>query len=125
MAFLPFEPMTACAMAAACLAGPVHPVASTFDLTMADGGARAAVSVTLTCDPTGGNHPKGEDACDALHSAGGDFSKLPKRKQSCTLEYAPVEVSAKGQWRGKPVEFHTKFSNRCEASAESSGVFDF
>ncbi|MUL43459.1 serine protease [Streptomonospora sp. PA3] len=85
-------------------------------------------STTLHCRPAGGSHPRAEDACAALERAEGDFSALGERSQQttmCTLQYAPVRVSASGVWQGAPVDYSETFSNPCVARAETAGVFDF
>ncbi|GAB3163546.1 SSI family serine proteinase inhibitor [Amycolatopsis sp. NPDC004378] len=120
MAILPFA---ACLMSLSCLA-PAHPPASTLQLTSHDTANRVS-SVVLTCDPTGGTHPKRDKACSVLSSAGGDFSKINARHQMCTLIYAPVDVTVVGSWRGKPVSYQTTFPNRCAADRDSDDVFAF
>ena len=82
-------------------------------------------SVLLTCEPTGGTHPKRDKACAVLEGAGGDFSRINARHQACTLIYAPVDATAIGTWHGKPVSYSTTYANRCEADRDSDGVFAF
>jgi subtilisin inhibitor-like len=113
----------ACLVGLSCLA-PAQPPASTFQLTTHDTAGRIG-SVVLTCDPAGGTHPKHDQACAVLTSAGGDFSRIPARHQMCTLIYAPVDVTAVGTWHGKPVSFRTTYANRCEADRDSDDVFAF
>jgi hypothetical protein len=120
MALIPFA---ACLMSLGCLA-PAPPPASTLQLTSHDTANRIG-SVTLTCDPAGGTHPKRDKACQVLDGVDGDFSRITGRHQMCTLIYAPVDVSAIGTWRGKPVSFHTSYANRCEADRDSDDVFAF
>ena len=120
MALIPFA---ACLMSLGCLA-PAHPPASTLQLTIHDTADRIG-SVVLTCDPTGGTHPKHDKACAVLSAAGGDFSRIHARHQACTLIYAPVDVTVVGSWRGKPVSFHATYANRCAAGRDSDDVFAF
>ncbi|MET8845881.1 SSI family serine proteinase inhibitor [Amycolatopsis sp. NPDC004625] len=110
-------------MSLGCLA-PAHPPASTLQLTTHDTANRVS-SVLLTCEPTGGTHPKRDKACAVLSDAGGDFARITARHQMCTLIYAPVDVTAIGTWHGKPVSYTTTFPNRCEADRDSDGVFAF
>ncbi|WP_329044344.1 subtilase-type protease inhibitor [Amycolatopsis sp. NBC_01488] len=110
-------------MSLSCLA-PAHPPASTLQLTSHDTANRIG-SVVLTCDPTGGTHPKREKACEVLDGVNGDFSRITARHQMCTLIYAPVDVTAVGTWHGKPVSFRATYPNHCEADRDSNDVFAF
>lgn len=121
MAF--FEPIGTCMLALACLA-PVQPAESTFQLTSHEPTGRIG-TVSLSCQPTGGSHPKRGNACASLSKVDGEFDKLQGEPQACTLIYAPVDVSAVGKWRGKPVTYRTTYANRCVADIESDGVFTF
>lgn len=116
-------PLAACLLSLNCLA-PAQPPASTLQLTSHDTANRIG-SVVLTCDPAGGTHPKHDKACAVLSGAGGDFSRINARHQACTLIYAPVDVTAVGTWRGKPVSFHTTYPNHCAAARDSDDVFAF
>lgn len=120
MALLPFA---ACLMSLSCLA-PAQPPASTLQLTSHDTADRIG-SVVLTCDPTGGTHPKRDKACAVLSSVGGDFSRITAKHQACTLIYAPVDVTVVGTWQGKPVSYRTSYPNRCAADRDSDDVFAF
>ncbi|WP_328451152.1 SSI family serine proteinase inhibitor [Amycolatopsis sp. NBC_00438] len=120
MALLPFA---ACLLSLSCLA-PAQPPASTLQLTSHDTAGRLG-SVVLTCNPTGGTHPKREKACEVLEGVNGDFARITGRHQACTLIYAPVDVTAVGTWRGKPASYRTTYANRCEADRDSDGVFGF
>jgi hypothetical protein len=124
MAFIPFEPITACALTLACLAAPVQPVASSLLLSLHETAGRVAVA-SLSCEPAGGSHPKKEAACETLRSVGGDFGRITSRPQNCTMIYQPVDVTASGTWRGKPVKFAATYASRCSADAGSRGIFDF
>ncbi|RZQ60370.1 SSI family serine proteinase inhibitor [Amycolatopsis suaedae] len=123
MAFLPFEPITACALTLACLGAPA-PGDASLTLTQHESSGAAAI-VTLHCDPVSGTHPDADRACATLSDAGGDFARIESEDAACTLEYAPIEVHARGNWHGKRVEYATTYPNRCVAVAESRGVFGF
>jgi subtilisin inhibitor-like len=116
-------PLAACLMSLSCLA-PAQPPASTLQLTAHDTANRIG-SVVLTCDPAGGTHPHRDHACAVLSGAGGDFARITPRHQACTLIYAPVDVTAVGTWRGKPVSHRETFPNRCAADRDSDGVLAF
>jgi len=120
MATLPFA---ACLIGLSCLT-PAHPPASIFQLTSHDTANRIA-SVVLTCEPTGGTHPKRDKACDVLPRVDGDFTRIQARPQACNLIYAPVDVAVAGSWRGRPVAFKTTYPNRCAANRDSDDVFAF
>lgn len=121
MAF--FEPIGACVLALACMA-PAQPAESTFRLTSHHSNGRIG-TVSLTCQPTGGSHPDRGDACTSLSKVDGKFDRLSGEPRSCTLEYAPIDVSAVGKWRGETVTFRTSYPNRCAADVDSDGVFTF
>jgi hypothetical protein len=123
MAFLPFEPLTACALTLACVGGPAAPPQTTISLTTQ--GPNSVSTVTLTCSPLGGTHPDPGEACASLARAAGNFEQLPDKDQACTLIYAPVAAEAVGTYRGKTVNFSTSYPNSCVADARSGGVFGF
>ncbi|MFE5463003.1 SSI family serine proteinase inhibitor [Nocardia sp. NPDC056564] len=84
----------------------------------------APTQVTLTCEPTGGDHPKAEAACAALAAAGGDFDKLPgDPTTACIQVFEPVDASVTGTWQGKQVDWRKAFGNKCELSARTTPVF--
>jgi|SRR5690606_5261783 len=94
-------------------------------LTWSEGDGTASRSATLHCRPAGGTHPSAADACAALESAGGDFSSLRPSGGACTMEYRPVQVSARGHWGAEPVDYSETFSNPCTARNGTDGVFAF
>ncbi|GAA4910444.1 SSI family serine proteinase inhibitor [Streptomonospora salina] len=101
---------------------------SVMRLSVAVPNERTVDSTTLHCSPSGGSHPRAEQACTALEGAEGDFQTLGERSQQatmCTMQYAPVRLSADGVWRGAPVDYSETFSNACVAHAETGGVFAF
>ncbi|MFD6158692.1 SSI family serine proteinase inhibitor [Nocardia sp. NPDC060256] len=75
---------------------------------------------TLVCAPTvGGTHAHAAEACAALTKANGNLNKLegnfqrPKRWEKVRCLSVPptdVEVTVKGTWNGKPVDFSKNFS---------------
>ncbi|MEU4739557.1 SSI family serine proteinase inhibitor [Actinosynnema sp. NPDC023658] len=78
----------------------------------------------LTCEPTGGLHPRAEQACLALSDVDGEIAGLATGEALCTLEYAPIRVKASGRWRGETREFEAEFPNQCVMLAETGPVFD-
>ena len=81
-------------------------------------------SVVLRCDPAGGAHPKALEACAQLARNGGRFTR-PAGHIACTLQYAPVQVTASGRWRGRLVWFTKSYGNSCELRAHTGALFDF
>ncbi|ONI83632.1 hypothetical protein ALI22I_34750 [Saccharothrix sp. ALI-22-I] len=81
--------------------------------------------VSLTCEPTGGLHPKADQACLALSEVDGQIEGLSNGQGLCTLEYDPVRVTASGRWRGESRTFEATFPNSCVMHAETGPVFDF
>ncbi|MBO0885392.1 MAG: protease [Mycobacterium sp.] len=81
--------------------------------------------VTLTCEPTGGDHPDAEAACADLIAANGDISAIPPVSASC-LAYSPVAVAAVGTWAGQSDGYAGTFASWCAADAATGGhVFNF
>src|SRR4051794_30376794 len=86
----------------------------------------APISATVTCDPVAGTHPDPAMVCDVLSKADGDFTKIQHGENMfCPENYAPVTVTAKGDWRGKPVNFTHTYSNRCFANVAMGKIFTF
>ncbi|MFG1795025.1 SSI family serine proteinase inhibitor [Nocardia sp. NPDC049149] len=84
----------------------------------------APTRVTLTCEPTGGDHKNAEAACAALTAVGGDFDKLAGDPGAvCAQVYEPVTGEATGTWQGKPVDWRKTFGNLCELSGRTTPVF--
>lgn len=79
----------------------------------------------LTCEPTGGLHPRADEACLALSGVDGQVGGLSTGQALCTLEYDPVRVKASGTWRGETRSFEAEFPNPCVMRAETGPVFDF
>ncbi|MYU54718.1 MULTISPECIES: SSI family serine proteinase inhibitor [Streptomyces] len=81
--------------------------------------------VLLECPDTRHVHPHGTAACDALTWARGDLNALRGDPHACTKEYDPVTVTASGEWRGGPVEWHKTFATLCTMDAATGPVFRF
>lgn len=107
-------------------AGPASAaIPSTLTLT-----ARIGDSVRmaeLTCDPDGGTHPDAKAACVLLAGSDGDLARLPvaETHRFCPMIYMPIEATATGLWRGKPVTFQTKYANTCVRDNLSGALFRF
>jgi hypothetical protein len=86
-----------------------------------------AHTVTLQCDPIGGTHPKAAEACADVAKAGGQLAQMPAgaNPRACFMIYAPVTVTARGDWQGQAVRFTEKFPNTCVMRDKTGSVFDF
>jgi Subtilisin inhibitor-like len=84
-------------------------------------------TVTLQCDPAGGTHPKAAEACADVAKAGGDLAQMPAstNPRACFMIYAPVTVTAQGEWQGQAVRFTKKYPNSCVMRDKTGSVFDF
>ena len=85
----------------------------------------AAGRATLTCGPVGGSHQRAAAACGQLKRVKGDFAALRVTDAMCTMQYEPVTVTAKGDWKGKKVAFQRTYGNGCVLSTETGSVFGF
>lgn len=93
--------------------------AATTSLTIelfADAGA-VSTSTTLTCKPTGGNHPAAGAACAALAKAGPKVFEPVPAGQACTMIYGgPETANVRGTVDGKSVDAAFNRTNGCEIS---------
>ncbi|MFI0484765.1 SSI family serine proteinase inhibitor [Actinomadura sp. 9N215] len=101
--------------------GPAREPVGAYLLTVAPEHGHGTAK-RLLCDPDGGTHPAAAEACDQLASVDGEVARIAARPGPCTMEYAPVRVSADGTWRGKPRRFAETYPNRCAAVRETGGV---
>ncbi|MFD4377361.1 SSI family serine proteinase inhibitor [Streptomyces sp. NPDC058486] len=85
--------------------------------------APAPRTVTLHCDPAGGDHPRADAACADLDASQGRVER--DSDTACILLYDPVEVRAEGVWRGRTVSFTRQYGNTCELNARTGAVFAF
>ncbi|CAM00048.1 subtilisin inhibitor-like [Saccharopolyspora erythraea NRRL 2338] len=95
-------------------------------LTAQQLGAPLSVAV-LTCEPSGGTHPRAEDACAVMSATGGMIEEMPAQNPQalCPLIWRPVGVTATGLWNGKPIEYAKTFANDCVMRSQLGVVFDF
>lgn len=94
--------------------GPLGPV----DLTVVvDDGAGGSTTSTLTCEPTGGDLPNAQQACEQLAAAGAAaFAPVPADTM-CTQVYGgPQTATVTGTAGGAPVEATFSRVNGCEIS---------
>lgn len=109
------------------MANPPDTVTDLTFTVVADEGATPK-TFSLTCDPTGGDHPQPAEACAVLKKAGATvFDPVPK-DQACTMIFGgPQTATVVGLFEKKDVDATFSRSNGCEiARWEKLGttVFD-
>ncbi|WP_245654449.1 SSI family serine proteinase inhibitor [Streptomyces violens] len=88
-------------------------------VTVRDSGSTAMDGThELKCHPTGGDHPKAQDACRALDKAtrwGKDPFAPVAPDAVCTMQHGgPATAHVTGRWAGRPVDATFKRDNGCE-----------
>ncbi|MEV5873099.1 subtilase-type protease inhibitor [Streptomyces sp. NPDC052101] len=78
----------------------------------------------LLCDPMPLGYARAAEACGELSAAEGDIARIPQKKVFCPMIYAPVTVSAHGQWNGRPVDYQETYTSKCAMEARTGAVFD-
>ena len=93
-------------------------------LTVTRGDSRSSDTrgTLLLCDPPQG-HAHAAEACAELGAAGGDIDAVPAKGVMCPMIYAPVTAHARGEWKGRPVDYRRTFSNGCAMAARTGEVF--
>lgn len=91
-------------------------------ITKGDDRSRDIRGTLLICDPPQG-HARAAQACAQLSAAQGDIGRIPPEHAYCTMVYAPVTVSAHGEWNGRPVDYSHTFANSCDLTAKTGAVF--
>jgi hypothetical protein len=93
-------------------------------LTVTRGDARSGEprSTLLRCDPPQG-HRRAAEACNQLDAVDGDIGRIPLKDGYCPMVYAPVTAHARGQWKGRPIEYRETFTNTCALVARTGAVF--
>ncbi|GAA3846511.1 SSI family serine proteinase inhibitor [Streptomyces sp. NPDC003631] len=100
------------------------PAANWLYLTVTDGdvGSRDIRGTLLTCDPPKG-HARAAMACSQLAAVQGDVDRIPPGDVFCPMIYAPVKVSARGEWNGRQIDYSHTFANSCDLEARTGQVF--
>lgn len=71
--------------------------------------------LSLTCDPTGGDHPNGDAACASLAAAGSAIFEPVPADQACTKIYGgPQTATITGVFEGDEVDASFNRSGGCE-----------
>lgn len=87
--------------------------------------AGSTVTVTLTCDPLGGGHPKPAEACATLAEVDADPGRIKPANRACILLYQPVTAELTGTWEGREVNWKHRFGNTCEMRRATGVLFRF
>lgn len=67
---------------------------------------------TLTCGPTGGDHPQAEKACEDL--SGQALPMATPSGEICTEQYGGPEIAVvRGRFEGRPVSLRLSRTNGC------------
>jgi hypothetical protein len=95
-------------------------------VTPTDATPPSARSVVLTCEPSGGTHPKAEPSCSQLSSTGGKITAMPfSEGRYCPKIFQPVTASAAGWWSGSRVGYQETFANSCLLELATGPLFQF
>ncbi|MFB7454148.1 SSI family serine proteinase inhibitor [Streptomyces sp. NPDC056194] len=91
------------------------------------GETEAVGFIWLNCPGRPGqDHPRTREACTDLHTAHGDFTRLPGQDTAiCSNDAGPVTVTAHGTYQGRQVHWEHTFDNDCELTLATGPVFDF
>ncbi len=82
-----------------------------------DDGTGVRSTWTLTCQPTGGDHPDPAKACGVLGANGDNAFRPTPAGQACSQVYGgPQKALVRGTWRGKAVSAQFDLENGCEVS---------
>jgi len=74
-----------------------------------------ATTYELTCDPSGGDHPQPQQACDAFAAAGAEVFDAAPADQTCAQVYGgPQTASVTGTFEGDDVDASFSRQNGCE-----------
>ena len=66
-----------------------------------DDGAGGTSTWSLTCDPTGGDHPDAEQACAAIEGHRSALNPVPKDRMCAQVYGGPEKATVTGTWRGR------------------------
>ncbi|WP_199423268.1 SSI family serine proteinase inhibitor [Actinotalea solisilvae] len=90
-------------------------VGAELTITLDETGSGTSRTLTLTCEPPGGDHPDAAAACAALALAGPTAFEAPPRDEMCTEQYGgPQVATVEGTVDGAPVSARFSRTNGCE-----------
>lgn len=80
-------------------------------------GSGVTRTMTLTCAPTGGDHPDADEACATLAAVGADAFAPPPADETCTEQWGGAQVATvEGTVDGTSVQARFARTNGCEIS---------
>ena len=96
---------------------PATPVAADLTIVVDATGEGATTTHTLTCDPTGGDHPDAQAACAAIAAGGPDAFEPTPMDVACTEQWGgPQTATVTGTVGGEAVNAEFSRTNGCEIS---------
>jgi len=97
---------------------PGTPVAVDVTVSVDATGEGTVTTSTLTCEPTGGDHPDADAACAAIAAAGGAAAFEPTPADvACTEQWGgPQTATVEGTVDGTPIRADFSRTNGCEIS---------
>ena len=107
--------LTACSSGADSVASSPAPSEAATRLevqVVADEGA-APQTWTLTCEPTGGDHPDPEGACADLAQEQMPFAPLPSDAVCTEIFGGPQTATVRGTYRGEPASLALSRTDGC------------
>ena len=81
-----------------------------------DDGAGGTSTWSLTCDPTGGDHPDAEQACAAIEGQRSALNPVPKDRMCAQVYGGPQKATVTGTWRGEEIFAALSRTNACETA---------
>jgi len=81
-----------------------------------DDGAGGTSTWSLTCDPTGGDHPDAEQACAAIEGHRSALNPVPKDRMCAQVYGGPQKATVTGTWRGEEIFAALSRTNACETA---------
>ena len=81
-----------------------------------DDGAGGTSTWSLTCDPTGGDHPDAEQACAAIEGHRSALNPVPKDRMCAQVYGGPEKATVTGTWRGEQIFAALSRTNACETA---------
>lgn len=97
--------------------GPTSDAAVPAEVTIVldETGSGVTRTMTLTCAPTGGDHPDAAAACATLAAVGGDAFAPPPLDEMCTEQWGgPQVATVEGTVDGESVRARFSRTNGCE-----------